>query len=373
MKFLHTADSHLGYSAYTRLSSEGYNQREMDVYKGFEQTIDAAIDNEVDMFIHAGDLFDSVRPNNRALSFALDQILRLSRAEIPFIVISGNHDTPRLRGTGSVFRLFEHIDNVYPVYKGEYEAIEIGDTIVHCLPQCMNDASLREQMKRINIKNNKKNMAVLHVGVVGISVFRTGELNEHLIDTTSLSSKLDYIALGHYHGHTELSGNTYYAGSTERLSFSEASEDKGLIIGDLDKGKYRFVEIETRPMIDLKPVNYKPEMDLMKEIESRILKKDIEDSITRLKINGMPPHVYHGLDFQRLKRLKSPALHFDMRFSIKREEMEIQAQNISFKDLTSEFDTFFSKHPVEELDRKRLRDMGISYLAEQVENEGVGD
>jgi predicted phosphodiesterase len=372
MRFLHTADSHLGYSAYSRLNEEGYNQREVDIYEGFRQVIDAALKHKVDFVIHAGDLFDTVRPNNRALSFAIDQVLRLSRANIPFVVISGNHDTPRLRETGSVFRLFEHIEHVHPIFKAQYEKIEVGDAVIHCIPQCMDTQSLKEQMKALKPKSGKKNLAMLHVGVVGISVFRTDELNEQVVDPSRLSDKMDYIALGHFHGYTKLAANAYYSGSTERLSFAEAEQEKGYIIGDLEGNKFNFHKMETRPMLDLKPVTCKPNAEFMQAIESRISGADIGGAIARLKVKDIPPHVYHGLDFRRLKELAAPALHFDMRYALSRGGAEVQSRAISFENLNTEFNSFMSNQPVEGLDKERLKGTGLRYLAEQLE-QGVED
>ena len=85
MKILHIADTHLGYSAYRKLTEEGINQREIDNYNAFKQVIDYAIQSKPDIILHAGDLFDSVRPNNRAITFAIKQILRLSKSDIPFL------------------------------------------------------------------------------------------------------------------------------------------------------------------------------------------------------------------------------------------------------------------------------------------------
>jgi exonuclease SbcD len=97
MRIIHLADTHLGYSAYRKATEEGVNQREVDVYDAFTQCIDYAIKTKPDVVLHAGDLFDSVRPTNRAITVAVQQILRLSKEKIPFVVISGNHETPKLK------------------------------------------------------------------------------------------------------------------------------------------------------------------------------------------------------------------------------------------------------------------------------------
>src|SRR5512136_307166 len=123
MRFLHLADTHLGYSAYRKTTLEGINQREIDIYDAFTRCIDYAVKTKPDLVLHAGDLFDSVRPTNRAITVAVQQLLRLSKEEIPFVVISGNHETPKLRETGNIFTIFEHLKNVYPIYRNHYETI----------------------------------------------------------------------------------------------------------------------------------------------------------------------------------------------------------------------------------------------------------
>ena len=88
MRIVHVADTHLGYSAYRRICDDdgpfrGLNQREVDTYLSFKTFVDRVLDLQPDVVLHSGDLFDSVRPSNRALGFALEQLVRLSDANIP--------------------------------------------------------------------------------------------------------------------------------------------------------------------------------------------------------------------------------------------------------------------------------------------------
>jgi exonuclease SbcD len=113
MRFIHMADTHLGYSAYNRIDPEtGRNQREMDIENAFRQAVDIVLEKKPDFVIHAGDLFHTVRPTNRALSFAMEEISRITEEGIPFIIIAGNHSNPRMRETGSVFRIISRIKGV---------------------------------------------------------------------------------------------------------------------------------------------------------------------------------------------------------------------------------------------------------------------
>jgi DNA repair exonuclease SbcCD nuclease subunit len=49
------------------------------VYDAFIHCIDYVVKTKPDLVLHAGDLFDSVRPTNRAITVAVQQILRLSK------------------------------------------------------------------------------------------------------------------------------------------------------------------------------------------------------------------------------------------------------------------------------------------------------
>ena len=134
MRILQLADTHIGDSAYNKLDENGYNQREMDVYSAFSQVVDFALKEEPDLILHSGDLFDTVRPSNRAISFVMGQLLKISDTGIPMVIISGNHETPRLRETGSVFKVFEHVDNLHLAFTGKCQTFEFGDLKVHALP-----------------------------------------------------------------------------------------------------------------------------------------------------------------------------------------------------------------------------------------------
>jgi DNA repair protein SbcD/Mre11 len=53
----------LGYTRYAKLCPQtNRNQREVDVQEAYKKAVDAILEREVDLVIHSGDVFDSVRP-----------------------------------------------------------------------------------------------------------------------------------------------------------------------------------------------------------------------------------------------------------------------------------------------------------------------
>jgi DNA repair exonuclease SbcCD nuclease subunit len=368
MKLLHVADTHLGYSAYNKLDPDsGLNQREVDVYDAFKQFIDYAIDIKPDLVLHAGDLFDSVRPSNRAISVGMEQILRLSKAGIPTVIIAGNHETPRLRETGSVFRLFEHLDNIFPVYKSQYEKITFDDLelAVHAIPHCFDTETLDDSLKELKVdKTYKYNIGMLHGAVTGVGPFKSSEFNEQEIQSGYLRKDFDYIALGHYHEMTKVEANAYYCGSTERFTFLEANpRPKGFLQLELGT-EPEFVKLPVRDMLDLEPINFDSvgTQEIMEVMEQKITGSKPQDKIVRIKVQNIPSHIYHTLDFNRLKKLTSDALHFEIRYEVVKEDQAIVATGAKFEALSIEFKGFLKKYAVEGLDKSKVKKLGLEYL-----------
>jgi DNA repair exonuclease SbcCD nuclease subunit len=373
MKIAHVADTHIGFSAYRKVCEEdgpfkGLNQREVDTYRSFEAFVDRVLELRPEVVLHSGDLFDMVRPSNRALSFALEQLVRLSEAGIPTIIIAGNHSTPRLRETGSAFRLFEHLRNIHPVYRGSYERIVVGDLTVHAVPHSEGEG-FKEQLPRIERSTETRyNAAMLHASIVGFSEFRMNEFNEQLVDTCYLKDDIDYIALGHYHQRYEVSRNAFYSGSTERFSFAEAGQPKGFYLADLAAGTREFIELPIRPMMDLGPVDAH-DLDpasLKAELESQ-MSGDLEGKIVRLVVRNIPRTLYMTVDFKRLRELAAGATHFEPKFEVVQDHVSIQSGSATLSSLEEEFAGFLDRYPVANVDKDALKVLGLEYLKRGLE------
>jgi len=373
MKFLHVADTHLGYSAYRKVTEDGINQREMDAYDVFKQFIDYAIKSKPDLIIHAGDLFDSVRPNNRAITFAIKQIIRLSKEKIPFIVIAGNHEHPKLKETGHIFSIFDHMDHVYPVYNAKYETLsfKINDEkiMVHAIPQCELKTQFNEELKKPRPdKTVDYNIFVSHGAVTGIKVFSMIEFNELIISTEVLAKNFDYIALGHYHRFSKLANNAFYSGSTERFTFTDAPDKKGFLELELSNGKlkHNFIELKNRPMIDPKPIkcsNLKLD-EVMKKIKETVIEIKPNEKTFRITLEDIPAHIYRGLDFGEIRKLGSQAIHYEIKANVVKDD-EIKPTTTSKIDaLANEFKQFIENQELKE--KETILELGMSYI-EKVE------
>ncbi|MEM2935150.1 MAG: exonuclease SbcCD subunit D [Candidatus Thermoplasmatota archaeon] len=366
MKIFHVSDTHLGYSAYHKISEDGLNQREVDVYNSFEQFVDYSIKNKPDIIIHSGDLFDSVRPNNRAIVFAIKQLIRISEAKIPFIIISGNHETPKLRETGSILKIFEHIPYIYPVYKGKLEEIEIGEAIIHAIPHCFSNEELKKNIDSLKIRKDFLNILTMHVGIIGIKEFRSGDLNEQIIPSGYLSEDFDYIALGHYHKGVQVTKNAYYSGSTEHLSFKEAGEAKGFYeVNISDKLKLSFIPLKVRGMIDFGKIDCSEisSDEIIEEFLKRIKEYDIKEKIARIEFKSISREKYKMLEWEKIKNVTSVALHFEIIHEFI--EIENVKGKTKIRSIEEEWREYISQLNIKE--KEEIEKLALKYL-EEVKN-----
>ncbi len=378
MKILHISDTHLGYSAYRKTTEDGINLREIDIYNAFEEFVSFAIKSKPDLIIHAGDLFDSVRPNNRALTFAIKQIIRLSKEKIPFVVIAGNHEHPKLKETGHIFSIFDHINHVYPIYNAKYEKltfkINTEEIMIHAVPQCELKTRFNDELKKVKPSSDVNyNIFLSHGAVSGIKVFSMNEFNELVFPSNIFEKKFDYIALGHYHKYSKLTDNAFYSGSTERLSFTEATDKKGFIEIDISKGKikHNFIEIKNRKMMDSRAIkcsNLKLE-EVMKKIKETVKEINPKEKIFRITLDEIPNHIYRSLDFNEIRKLSSNAVHYEIKANVSGKEESKSASSSKLDALTNEFKRFLEDQDIEE--KETILDLGIGYIEKiQARDEG---
>ena len=366
MRLLHVSDTHVGYATYHRVTPEGLNQREADFFDAFSRAVDVAIRERVDFVLHSGDLFDSVRPTNRAISHVLAQAKRLNEARIPLVVISGNHEAPRLRETGAVLRLLDFMPGVHAVYKGQTEVIRLGECAVHATPHAVDNEALLAQLREVRPDPSARyNVATLHAGVVGVGDFRTGEFHEQVVPQNELPQGMDYIALGHYHRCTEVAPKVWYAGSTERCTFREVGEDKSVNLVDLPRGTVTPIALPTRPMLDMRTLACQgmDEAAIPGALYERIAEADLAGAIARLRVTGLPAHVHANLDYHRIRSLSAQALHFDLQAEVVREDAA-GASVETIGELSDEFAAFLERRSLQGDNRAPLLDLAQQLLRE---------
>ena len=377
MKIVHFSDTHLGYGEYSKVDViSGINQRELDVYGAFKQAIDLILNKKPDLVIHAGDLFDSPRPNNRAIHMALSELQRLSSSGIPTVIISGNHSMPRIAASGSIFEALTILPNIYPVYKKQYEKIKIGDAAVHIVPHTPSDVDLCEEIKKVKLDPKVKfNILGFHAGVTLDDVYKMGEFSEVIIPGKILSrfKAFDYIALGHWHRFLPLKNisNAYYSGSTERFTFRETGYPKGVVAADLAKHTVEFCPIRAREMIKLGPVNCakKEASEVLDMINELKIQNKIKGQIIQLKLENLTRSTYVQLDLRQIRALLAEAFYVDVHPELMPEKDSGSATDASIGALPLEYEKFLAGLDLSDKDKKHLFNLGTLYINRAQEKE----
>ncbi|GAC1348334.1 MAG: hypothetical protein NVSMB27_15810 [Ktedonobacteraceae bacterium] len=88
-----TADNHLGYNFFGQ-SARKREEGQQRLRRAFQQATDFAVGQGVDLFIQAGDLFDTPTPDERDRSFVAARLAQLRQADVRVFVVGGVHDTP---------------------------------------------------------------------------------------------------------------------------------------------------------------------------------------------------------------------------------------------------------------------------------------
>jgi DNA repair protein SbcD/Mre11 len=326
MKLLHFADLHLGIENYGSLNPRtGLSTRVDDFLKVFDEVIEAAIAENVDAVLFAGDAFKNRDPSPTLQRMFARRIRRLAQAEIPTILLTGNHDLPSIAARATAIDIYEAlaIPNIYPAREINLLTITTKSgplqvLTVPWIPRSMVTAtdafrglSADEQLvkfaeviaasvsKRVaDLDPNIPSVLLGHLSLEGAKLGSEQSIMlgaEVVLTPTELSlDAFTYVALGHIHRHQRLGARppVVYAGSVERVDFGEARESKGFVLVDLVKpsegdweANWSFKTLPTRPFVtlEIEPASDDPMDEIRKLIDRRQL--DIEGAIIRMTVN----------------------------------------------------------------------------------------
>jgi DNA repair exonuclease SbcCD nuclease subunit len=294
VRLAHVSDTHLGYRAPGRLDPEsGRNQRAIDIELAYERIVSDILTREVDLVLHGGDVFHHTRPSWQALRVFVRQTRRLGEAGIPMLVIAGNHDTPRLRTTGTAFSLLElalpevRFVTGYQLDVVPFEALELTVTAIPHgkLVDPLGVSAIPEAGHR--------NVLVTHGLVAGLPIAPRREAGEEQISDLLLAEEFDYIGLGHYHCFDRVRRNTWYSGSTERMGFGDETVTPGYAIVELGEGEpsVTHVPIAARPMVSL------PEID-----DSTLSARELADRVMEELGRRADPDGMARIRFRNIER-----------------------------------------------------------------------
>ena len=368
MTLIHIADTHLGLAAFNRLDPEsGMNLREKQIYDNFLSAIDKIIRQKPDVLVHAGDLFEQVKPKTKAYTTVLEALERLGAAEIPFVVIAGNHSMIKTRYTTSPYEVLTyHPSRITAAYKFRYEKVEIGDTVFHLIPNMLRVEDYRKAYDEIELANDHNNVLVTHGLATAIRDKRLATVAEHELDSTILSDRFDYIALGHYHRQSQITDNAWYSGSTEYLTYAEIADEKGGLLVNPGRHMVKHLDLPKTPMIDLGTIKCQGVHpgDITEEIIARVTKQKVpRHAMAQVTLDGLSREHGKGIDTKDLAGIREQLLDLKIRTRSEEEDRPVPLQqDIRMIDYLQEFSAFVGKQQLSAKQKEYIESCGLEVL-----------
>jgi exonuclease SbcD len=253
MRILHTSDWHIGRSFHGHAT--------LDALRGVLETLAVQVrENEVDVVIVAGDVFDSAAPAAACYTLLSDALRALSGAGAQIIVTSGNHDSAARLGFQSALLR----DGIHVVTDPRSAGIPItiddahGPVHFYGIP-FLEPALVRHLWPGVELRSQRatiehvmglvradlaerggRSVAIAHCFAAGVDATPgvEREIRQGSLDVVPLSAfdGPEYVALGHIHGRQQLSERVRYAGAPLHYSFGEADKPRGSWLVDLDAG-----------------------------------------------------------------------------------------------------------------------------------------
>lgn len=255
MKFIHTADLHIGKTV--------CEHSMLDEQRHILARILEAVDSEKpDAVLIAGDVYDKPVPSAEAVAVLDDFLVELAARKVRTFVLSGNHDSAERIAFGG--RLMEKSGvHVSQVYDGKFVPVTLsdseGEVDVWMLPfvrpvtvranlvtdeerDAVKDytSAVKAALVQMHFTPGRRNVLLAHQFVTGAerseSEENVGGLDN--VDATVFAA-FDYVALGHIHKpQNVLKGDdgtvrARYSGTPLKYSLSEAVHKKSLTVVEL--------------------------------------------------------------------------------------------------------------------------------------------
>jgi exonuclease SbcD len=260
LRILHLADSHIGAGLPARPRKER-PRRGDDFIASYRRVLRRAIEHDVDLVLHAGDVFNEPNPSGAAVAAAAQPLLEIAACGIPIVIVPGNHERSAIPGSLLFSHPNMHIVDRPRTVRFALRGVRVSIVGIPCIRRGVAErfgAALGET--EWSQQRGDLNILLLHQTIESATCgpgsfrFRRGE---DVIDRERIPGEFDYVALGHIHRQQVLEpvlgsgGAIVYAGSPDRISFAERDEPKGCMLVEEQGGRlaHRFLEHEVRPMV----------------------------------------------------------------------------------------------------------------------------
>ncbi len=250
MRFIHTADWHLGRILFNVHLTE-------DQAYILDRFVELVREARPDFVAIAGDVYDRAVPPREAVELLDDVLERIVLGlGVPVVLIAGNHDSPERLGFASRLLTGQGL-HVAGTLSPEPPKVVFhdahGPVHVYALPYAEppvvrerlgfedidgHEAALRALADRVRSghPDGVRSVLLAHAFVAGgegceserpLSIGGAGAVSPECL------AGFDYVALGHLHRPQVMGGTLRYSGSLLKYSFSEAEHHKAVLVAEM--------------------------------------------------------------------------------------------------------------------------------------------
>jgi len=335
IRILLIADTHLGFDLPFRPRVQR-RRRGPDFFDNYERALQPALEREVDMVIHGGDVFFRSRIPMALVEMAMNPLIRVAEGGVPVYIVPGNHERSRiplqLWTTHPLVHIFDRPKTFLCV---------VGDTSIalsgfpftrrirDVFHELMEQTGHREVRAGLYLLCVHQIVEGAQVGTINYT-FRSGP---DIIRGKDIPGTFAAILAGHIHRgqilthdlqNLPLAAPVIYPGSIERTSFAERNEEKGYVIVQFDQSatpgnqfaEISYVPLPTRPMvrITLEAEGLSAE-DVEGWLRDRFSELD-QDAIVQIKpLGSVSDKVLRILSAPNLRSLAPPSMNVSLAYA----------------------------------------------------------
>jgi DNA repair exonuclease SbcCD nuclease subunit len=288
MRFIHTSDWQIG-KTFRSFDDDALAVLCAERLEAIGRIGSLAVAHHAPIVLVAGDVFDGANPGLDALLRPIERMRKFTQVE--WHLIPGNHDANTSNSPWERLLRQSLPTNIVIHTAPEPRSVSNGEAWI--LPAILTHRHMSFDPTAA-MDNMDTPSGALRIGLAHGSVrtFGSTEQSTHnvLSPARAASARLDYLALGDWHGAVQIDDRTWYSGTPEPDNFDlggagggqallvEVTQDSPVSVTPLDTGKFRW-RVETATLMSA---------DDISSLETRIrtLDTDLSRIVLKLRVDG---------------------------------------------------------------------------------------
>lgn len=172
----------------------------------------------------------------------------------------------------------------------------------------------------------------------------------------SLFTKMDYVALGHWHGFGKVGKHTnvYYAGSTERTSSSDMRVDKGYVCIELDEALH--VNLQTITLRPSHKLTIDATKDVILQLEEYAKANDCNGALLYITLENLS--ITQSIDIANhdIEAIFPTALSVQIQRKFAHSQSAIASESVNAASLQEYFSAFLKEQSGDKIEFDRLNE-----------------